>query len=271
MIEMQPHRSGTGGRRSTFRRPYRGYNHNVKYKGNIFHIQTEDSGDDKKHIFTHIFHGGVVIYSKKIEYRAGTQPDGRNLDIPRLMRRSHQSTFRVLVNRELDETIDRLVGSHDKASGTAVPDTTSTTGHSEQTPGPNTSAHSQRIKTIQEKLDMANVADSLKKIEEETVGTLGVALVDYESGMCLGTRGTGVDLEIAAAGNMEVVKAKMKVMRDLEIEGGIEDILITLQGHYHIMRPIGTSMFLYLAIDRKQGNLAMARRKLTSVGDEIKV
>ncbi|MCH9682223.1 MAG: hypothetical protein K0V04_12365 [Deltaproteobacteria bacterium] len=118
---------------------------------------------------------------------------------------------------------------------------------------------------------MLNVKDALNKIEADSVGALGVALVDYESGMCLGTKGTGIDLEIAAAGNMEVVKAKMKVMNDLGIDGGIEDILITLGGQYHIIHPVGSSMFLYLAIDRKQGNLAMARRKLGSVAEELNV
>ena len=35
-----------------------GYNHNVKYKEGVYHIQTEDSGLDNPHIITHLFIGG---------------------------------------------------------------------------------------------------------------------------------------------------------------------------------------------------------------------
>lgn len=116
-----------------------------------------------------------------------------------------------------------------------------------------------------------NVNESLASIMDEVTGALGTALVDHESGMCLGTLGSGIDLEIAAAGNTEVVRAKMKVMKSLGIEGSIEDILITLADQYHIIRPVSSSLFLYLAINRSRGNLAMARRSMATVGDAIVV
>ncbi|MBL4685225.1 MAG: hypothetical protein JKY37_11590 [Nannocystaceae bacterium] len=118
---------------------------------------------------------------------------------------------------------------------------------------------------------MNNVNTIVEGLLGEVTGTLAVALVDYESGMCLGTAGSGLDVEIAAAGNMSVMKAKTQVMRDLGISGGIEDILITLESQYHIIRPVGETLFLYLALDRQQGNLAMARLKLSAAGKQIKV
>lgn len=118
---------------------------------------------------------------------------------------------------------------------------------------------------------MDSVTKSLTQITNEVAGVLGVALVDHESGMCLGAMGTGINLEVAAAGNMEVVRAKMRVMKDLGIKGDIEDMLITLSSQYHIIRPVSPALFLYLAIDRKQGNLAMARHKMASIGAEINV
>jgi hypothetical protein len=48
-------------------------------------------------------------------------------------------------------------------------------------------------------------------------------------------------------------------------------MLITLQSQYHIIRPVSTTLFLYLAIDRAQGNLAMARHKMASIGAELVV
>lgn len=118
---------------------------------------------------------------------------------------------------------------------------------------------------------MSNIQQVLDNLRTNLSGALGAALVDYESGMCLGTSGSGLNMDVAAAGNMEVMKAKARVMRDLGIKGGIEDILITLESQYHIIRPVGATLFLYLALDRAQGNLALARHKLAAAGAEIQV
>ncbi|MBV9791598.1 MAG: hypothetical protein JOZ51_25600 [Chloroflexi bacterium] len=99
-------------------------------------------------------------------------------------------------------------------------------------------------------------------------GALGAALVDMTSGMALGTiGGGGIDLDIAAAGNTEVVKAKLRTMEDLGIQGQIEDILITLSTQYHLIRPLGSdsTVFLYVVLNKAQANLAMARRTLAKI------
>ena len=48
-------------------------------------------------------------------------------------------------------------------------------------------------------------------------GAFAVALVDYDSGMTLGSRGGSVefDLDVAAPGNSEVVRTKLEVMEKL--------------------------------------------------------
>ncbi|MCR9161916.1 MAG: hypothetical protein ACE37F_26030 [Nannocystaceae bacterium] len=118
---------------------------------------------------------------------------------------------------------------------------------------------------------MENVQQTLEKLSSDVAGFLGAAVVDHESGMALGTVGSGLNLDVAAAGNTEVVRAKLRVMQALEIDGGIEDILITLSSQLHLIRPIGQNLFLYLAIDRKQGNLGMARHIMTSAASKIRV
>ena len=79
-------------------------------------------------------------------------------------------------------------------------------------------------------------------------GAVGVCLVDYQSGMTLGTAGgDGLDLEMAAAGNTEVVRSKMRVMGALGLQDRIEDMLITLGSQYHLIRMVkGTELALSL-------------------------
>ncbi len=100
-------------------------------------------------------------------------------------------------------------------------------------------------------------------------GALGCALVDYKSGMTLGIAGGSgtFNLEVAAAGNTEVIKAKMKVMGQLGLRDRIEDVLITLGTQLHLIRMVSgqTSLFIYVALNKAQANLGMARHQLGAV------
>jgi hypothetical protein len=63
------------------------------------------------------------------------------------------------------------------------------------------------------------------------------------------------------------VKAKHKAIKVLELDQMIEDILITLEKQYHLIRPLekNPSLFVYLALDKKAANLGMARVQLKGV------
>ncbi|MFE0382213.1 hypothetical protein ACFW1M_43210 [Streptomyces inhibens] len=124
---------------------------------------------------------------------------------------------------------------------------------------------------------MAQMESALTDAMSTIEGAIGVALVDYTSGMALATLGDNqaLDLNIAAAGNTDVVRAKMRTMEMLDLQGAIEDMLITLTGQYHIIRPVtgkgGSGLFLYLVLDRKRANLALARHRLARLEADLEV
>lgn len=109
---------------------------------------------------------------------------------------------------------------------------------------------------------MASIKQTLDDLLN-TDGAICAAVVDSTSGMILGSAGSGVDMEVAAAGNTEVVRAKIKTMKALGLNDTIEDILITLGKQYHIIRPsaVKEGVFIYFVLDKGRSNLAMARRK----------
>ncbi|MGW7407217.1 hypothetical protein [Streptomyces sp. HUAS TT20] len=124
---------------------------------------------------------------------------------------------------------------------------------------------------------MANAETSLKEALTSIEGATGVALVDYTSGMALGTMGgsKSFDLNVAAAGNTDVIRAKMRTMEHLGLKGDIEDILITLSNQYHLIRLLkgrgGNGLFLYLVLDQSRANLAMARHQLKRIEEDLEV
>lgn len=120
---------------------------------------------------------------------------------------------------------------------------------------------------------MANLNNSLAAVMQLT-GAIGVAVVDLDSGMSLGHAGGGnLNLEIAAAGNTEVVRAKMRTMSELDLNDEIDDILITLGKQYHIIKPLtskgSAGLFMYAALDKSKANLALARHKVNEIANSL--
>jgi len=119
--------------------------------------------------------------------------------------------------------------------------------------------------------------DTALKEAMEIDGALGVSLVDYESGMALGSLGGGkyLNLEVASAGNTEVVRAKMRTLESLGLKEAIDDILITLQRQYHLIRLVSgqshSGLFVYLALDKQKANLALARHHLKRIEAQLEV
>ena len=110
-----------------------------------------------------------------------------------------------------------------------------------------------------------------KRLDElmNTNGALACGVIDWQSGMTLGTRTNGnFDIDLACAGNSEVIKSKMATMRSLGLEGAIKDILITLTNQIHIIGivPENPELAIYFALDADKANLALARIAVQKAG-----
>ncbi|MBK8261359.1 MAG: hypothetical protein IPK80_08445 [Nannocystis sp.] len=94
--------------------PQLGYNHNIPHRGRLYHVQTEDSGIARAHIFTHVFFDGTIISSNKVEYKDKLEAEPEDLDgiIIAMMQESHKAMIRQLRGGAFDEKIVKFVGAH---------------------------------------------------------------------------------------------------------------------------------------------------------------
>ena len=88
------------------RSPVLGYNHNVRYGGRMWHVQTEDSGVQNPHIFTHLFYDGTILASKKVDY----DPTSEVSIVQKLMQAQHKALLRDLKSGKFDEKIVQRYG-----------------------------------------------------------------------------------------------------------------------------------------------------------------
>lgn len=118
---------------------------------------------------------------------------------------------------------------------------------------------------------MSSINEVLTQLVSEVDGAMAAVLGDSDSGMLLASAGTGLDVEVAAAGTTEFMRAKLNTMRALKLDGELEDILVTLSNQYHVIRPLASnnSVFIYLALDRAKSNLALARLAVKSAEGKI--
>lgn len=120
---------------------------------------------------------------------------------------------------------------------------------------------------------MANIRESLNQVMQID-GAIGAAIVDFESGMTLGTiGGADLDMELAGAGNTEVVRAKKAIIDRLDLDEIIQDILITLEDQYHLIRIFheNDQIFTYLVLDKEKANLALARMQLQEIDGGLEI
>ncbi|MEU2391220.1 hypothetical protein [Streptomyces sp. NPDC007369] len=120
-------------------------------------------------------------------------------------------------------------------------------------------------------------------------GARGAALVDWSSGLALGTAGESPvgDHETTAAETAELARAAAEyesfaqpapaAMAQAAAAGAdgppVEDVIVTTRTGYHVLRFVETSfdssVFLHLWLDRTEGNLALARHRLRALAEGL--
>ena len=87
-----------------FRAPLLGYNTNVRHKGKLYHIQTEDSGVNHPHVMTHLFaDGGRIVASRKTSYAEHVGVENLPDVVKKLMQAQHKGMFIALRDGVYDE------------------------------------------------------------------------------------------------------------------------------------------------------------------------
>ena len=94
-----------------------GFNHNFSYKGQVYHVQTEDSGIRNPHIITLLYRGGTILASKKTSYADIIKVDNLESVVEELMKSQHREMLRLLKNGDFDE----LLGLTPPTAKVAVP------------------------------------------------------------------------------------------------------------------------------------------------------
>ena len=129
---------------ATRRSPLRGYNHNIRYRNRIYHVQTEDSGLDKAHVFTHVYFGGIILGSSKLDYSDVASETGHEKVVQKRMQHQHKELMKQLKHGDFDERILQLLGDlegdpaelENKGKGATAAAQTGSPGAAPEAPAP---------------------------------------------------------------------------------------------------------------------------------------
>ena len=88
-----------------------GFNHNVAYRGIIYHVQTEDGGVRSPTITTHLFLGGSILASRKLSYADIIRVDNLSQVVEELMKEQHKGMLRSLKDGEFDAVLAQRPGA----------------------------------------------------------------------------------------------------------------------------------------------------------------
>ena len=182
----------------------------------------------------------------------------------RVLRRAAPAPRPTVWAASLGADLSSLSDGAAKASAAAAPAVAAAVAVSEPAPSPEVLAA------------VAEDRQSLQSVLEELMvfdGSIGVALVDAQSGMVLGEAGTTGNLGLSAAGASVILRARLETNKTLGLTEEIADVLITLSSQIQIIHPLAKNpkLFLYMIGDKTKSSLAMARYKAAEADDSIRL
>ncbi|MDC4226860.1 MAG: hypothetical protein MPW15_22105 [Candidatus Manganitrophus sp.] len=102
-----------------------GINTDIQFKGEVYHVQTEDGGIDNPIVTTLLFKGGAIFSSKKTNYAEILQSPSYQQVVRELMKEQHKNMVRDLTAGKFDTGFDGEKGTARRSTGTAGKNTVS--------------------------------------------------------------------------------------------------------------------------------------------------
>ena len=88
-----------------------GFNTNVRHRGVLFHVQSEDSGRAHPHVITHLYHGGTIVFSEKSSYADVVDAADLPARVRELMEAQHRAVLSRLRTGDFDDSIRERLGA----------------------------------------------------------------------------------------------------------------------------------------------------------------
>jgi hypothetical protein len=102
-----------------------GANTNVRYRGILFHVQTEDSGRANPHIISHVYHGGTILGTHKTDYSDRLDAADLTSVVRGLIEQQHAAMLEKLNSGGFDAVIVQRLGKSALEADTAAGSTPS--------------------------------------------------------------------------------------------------------------------------------------------------
>ena len=148
-----------------------GFNHNFRYKGEVFHVQTEDGGLNTTNIITLLYRGGTILARQKTSYADISKVDNLNKVVEELMKEQHKEMLKRLKTGEFDQRIDEVLSGKktapvesESAATVSSADEPVVEVKSEPAPAPEPSVASPAVEEIEEVLPV--LEEDLEVVEE---------------------------------------------------------------------------------------------------------
>lgn len=115
--------------------------------------------------------------------------------------------------------------------------------------------------------DRTWVAEELMQALGDIPGTLGLALIEPETGEILGSAARGVDMAVVATLHIDLCRTASRIADLVSDSGAAEDLAVTLGSQHQLIAPLSANPATWLSIvlDRQRGNVALARHQVSKI------